>query len=322
MPTTPLFREEEADILLFVHAVFRRAVAKHHATRLELFFHLHTRNQLNRDLVSQILSDLQILPTIEGAASQAILEHPLLVQMRFHSDKLISKVEKVCAHRLAQSQFTEETSTEKNPTLKTPTEKLDESTFRELINIMKRFDLIVNRFDTGLTASLTDIDELTGLLNRTALERDLKREQAQAKRTGRSLCVAMIDADHFKKVNDDYGHHFGDLVLEALADRFEESLRPRDQVYRYGGEEFLILLPDTTPEQAVKVMERVRRKTSAQTMSNNDVSITQTVSIGVTSIGTEEIPSEAICRADDALYHAKETGRDKVVLWHDGIESQ
>jgi diguanylate cyclase (GGDEF)-like protein len=191
--------------------------------------------------------------------------------------------------------------------------KLDSSLFRSLINAMQRFDIAINRFDIGITSSLTDVDELTGLLNRTAMDRDLKRELAQARRTGKPLCLAMIDADQFKKVNDDYGHSFGDTVLEELASRFEASLRPRDRIYRYGGEEFLVTLPDTGLDQAAKVMDRLRVRSSEQPVSEDDISITQTVSIGLTEVNTDEAIDTAIERADEVLYRAKESGRDRVI---------
>lgn len=123
----------------------------------------------------------------------------------------------------------------------------------------------------------------------------------------------MVDADHFKKVNDDYGHSFGDVVLEELADRFETSLRPRDRIYRYGGEEFLVVLPDTGLHQAEKVMERIRIRCSERPVSEEEISITQTVSIGLTEVNIDEEIDSAIERADEALYQAKESGRNRLV---------
>lgn len=178
---------------------------------------------------------------------------------------------------------------------------------------MQRFDIAINRFDMDLTSSLTDVDELTGLLNRTAMDRDLKRELAQATRSGRPLCLGMVDADHIKAVNDDYNRSFGDTVLEELADRFEGSLRPRDHIYRYGGEEFLIVLPATGLHQARKVMDRLRVRSSELPISEDGISITQTVSIGPTEANIDEDIDTAIERADKALYRAKESGCDRVV---------
>ncbi len=112
---------------------------------------------------------------------------------------------------------------------------------------MHEFNRVADRLSAGNTTSMTDVGELTGLLNRAAMERDLEREQAHALRTGRRFTIAMVDTDHFKKVNDDYGHSFGDVVLEILAERFVESIRLRDRVYRYGEEEFLVLQDTDDP---------------------------------------------------------------------------
>jgi diguanylate cyclase len=152
------------------------------------------------------------------------------------------------------------------------------------------------------------------LLNRAAMERDLEREQAHALRTGRCFTIAMVDAGHFKKVNDDYGHSFGYVVLEILAERFFESIRPRDRVYRYGGEEFLVLLPDLQLYQARSVLERFRQRACGHEISDGETAITQTVSIGTAeSAGDEPIPT-VIERADAAMYRAKQSGRNRIEM--------
>jgi len=130
----------------------------------------------------------------------------------------------------------------------------------DLLRTVHVFDHLADRLTSGIVLSMTDVDDLTGLLNRTAMERDLARQMTESKHSGRAFTIAMVDVDHFKKVNDDFGHGFGDHVLETLAKRFEDSLRPRDRAYRYGGEEFLLLLPDTPLEQAAPVLERLRRR--------------------------------------------------------------
>jgi len=176
------------------------------------------------------------------------------------------------------------------------------------------FDQLADRVVSGITSSMIDVDELTGLLNRTAMERDLANELAQTGRTGRKFTIAVVDADHFKRVNDEYGHGFGDHVLETLADRFVESLRPRDQVYRYGGEEFLLLLPDTPLDTARPVLERLRRRAAQSEISDSEVTTSVSVSVGATEVsGNDEIKA-AINRADKALYTAKESGRNRVEL--------
>ncbi len=181
---------------------------------------------------------------------------------------------------------------------------------------MHEFDRLVDRLLSGVITTLTDVDGLTGLLNRTAMERDLEKELAHFQRSGRPFTVAMIDADLFKRVNDEFGHGFGDVVLETLADRFVESLRPRDRVYRYGGEEFLVLLPETPLESALPVLERLRRRASERTISDGSQAVRQSVSIGAAEIGREESVEVVVARSDQALYRAKQAGRDRVELDH------
>lgn len=289
----PLTRDEEADELLILHSVFRKAVSKHHASRLELFFQLQFPEQASSNAsAEQLFKDLDIIPILEGVVMKTVTEHPFFSEVMSQQTELLARTRSVLSAAAE--------------------DKLDASLFRSLINAFQRFDIAINRFDMGLTSSLTDVDELTGLLNRTAMDRDLKRELAQMKRTGKALCLAMIDADHFKKVNDDYGHSFGDTVLEKLASRFEASIRPRDLIYRYGGEEFLVVLPDTGLDQAKKVMERLRVCSSERPVNEGEISITQTVSIGLTEARVDETIDTTIERADEALYRAKESGRNQV----------
>lgn len=290
----PLTREEDADDLLELHSVLRSAIAKHHNSRLELFYQLQYPEEMLSDTDElSVSNNMDIVSAVEQVAPETVTKHPLFKELIARQQDLLAATQAVLA------------SAANGP----PNTDL----FRRMIHDMQRMDTTANRFDKGITSSLTDVDELTGLLNRTALDRDFNRELAQTKRSGNTLCLALIDADHFKKVNDDYGHNFGDAVLEELADRFEDSLRPRDRIYRYGGEEFLVLLPDTDLDQAEKVMERLRTRSSQRTIRDGEISITQTVSIGLTAVSIEENIDSAIERADKALYAAKSEGRDRML---------
>lgn len=191
---------------------------------------------------------------------------------------------------------------------------LQPATVASFLQAVHQFERVADRLASWVTASMTDVDELTGLLNRTAMERDLVREQAQLVRTGGTATVAMVDADHFKQVNDQHGHAFGDHVLQTLAERFVESLRPRDQVYRYGGEEFLLLLTDTPLDKAAPVLERLRLRAAEDDISDGKTAINITVSVGATAVKSDEDIHAAIDRADAALYQAKQAGRNRVVL--------
>ncbi|WP_432415460.1 diguanylate cyclase [Chromohalobacter israelensis] len=161
-------------------------------------------------------------------------------------------------------------------------------------------------------------DPLTGLGNRRALEDQAAMEIARAERSGAPLSLVAIDLDHFKRINDTYGHDVGDLVLQAFAELARELLRDGDVLCRIGGEEFAILLPNTCKEQAMQVAERLRRAIAAtpakisQAMKE-DTTLAYTASLGVTLVSAGETTLKpAIKRADQKLYAAKEAGRNRV----------
>ena len=156
-------------------------------------------------------------------------------------------------------------------------------------------------------------DPLTGTGNRAALEQNLRREVALAQRTESPLSLLAIDIDHFKKVNDHYGHSAGDCVLRGVARRIGEVLRDTDLVYRYGGEEFVILLHNTPLDGAALVAERIRAAVAATPCHCEGYAITVTVSIGAACLA-QESGSALFDRADQALYQAKAAGRDQVVV--------
>ncbi|CCQ75163.1 PleD family two-component system response regulator [Magnetospira sp. QH-2] len=165
--------------------------------------------------------------------------------------------------------------------------------------------------------SLAVTDTLTGLHNRRYLESHMETLVKRAEESGRPLSILMIDIDHFKRVNDDYGHPAGDAVLRELANRIARSLRGFDLVTRYGGEEFLTLMPDTDIKIATGVATRLCEQIAAETVAlPHDLGETQiTVSIGVTKMKTgSETADEFIQRVDEALYKAKEQGRNQVVV--------
>ncbi|WP_416139825.1 diguanylate cyclase [Halomonas sp. HK25] len=163
-------------------------------------------------------------------------------------------------------------------------------------------------------------DPLTGLGNRRYLQDQAAMEIARAKRRGEPLSLIVIDLDHFKRINDAHGHDVGDLVLQAFAHQARELLREGDVLCRMGGEEFAVLLPATTQEQAMQVAERLRRRleTSAVKVGldvTEDGWLSYTVSLGVTLVMPEETSLKpAIKRADQGLYAAKDAGRNQA-LW-------
>ena len=159
-------------------------------------------------------------------------------------------------------------------------------------------------------------DGLTGLFNHRHIHALLNEEFERADRTAERLTVAMFDLDRFKSVNDTHGHQAGDRVLEQLADILRESAREIDRIGRYGGEEFMVLLPDTSIDDAEVFVERVRREVARRPFAiGTDEPLHMTISVGVATYPHERINSpETLVRvADEALYAAKAAGRDRVV---------
>ena len=159
-------------------------------------------------------------------------------------------------------------------------------------------------------------DALTGLHNRRYLNETLGRELARAERGGYSICFALIDIDRFKSINDKYGHATGDTVLIHLANQLLKYTRTGDIICRYGGEEFLIILPNTKTEAAAQIAERWRATIEESKISENDVEISVTISCGISEFPVDaSTEAEIIEAADKALYAAKYNGRNQVVLW-------
>lgn len=163
--------------------------------------------------------------------------------------------------------------------------------------------------------SLALTDPLTGLQNRRSLFELGKIEFSRALRMNRSFSCMMLDMDHFKLINDNYGHQIGDEVLQEFAARCAHCVRDIDMVARYGGEELIILLPETDRETAVHIAERLRTSIAANSVKTSSGNINVTVSIGVASKDENTLTLEAlIARADQAMYNAKHRGRDRVMI--------
>jgi diguanylate cyclase (GGDEF)-like protein len=164
-------------------------------------------------------------------------------------------------------------------------------------------------------AELAATDPLTGLRNRRAVYEHLEREYARAKRYRHPLAVFMLDLDHFKSVNDTHGHHIGDAVLKLVADTLKRSVRETDLVGRYGGEEFIILAPETSSKDAWIVGERVRATIAAASAAADGLPDV-TTSIGGVTTESEAVRAfeDLVHVADAALYEAKDAGRNRVVV--------
>lgn len=175
------------------------------------------------------------------------------------------------------------------------------------------------RYDEGLRQSLRQTielavtDVLTGLSNRRFLETHLPKLVDRAKADQRPLAVLIADIDHFKRINDGFGHDAGDRVLREFANRMKQSLRASDLACRFGGEEFVVLMPDADEKAALGVAERLRVLTSETAFSIGGEDLCVTVSVGHANIGPLDTAEMLLKRADQALYSAKRGGRNRVV---------
>jgi diguanylate cyclase (GGDEF)-like protein len=152
-------------------------------------------------------------------------------------------------------------------------------------------------------------DQLTGLLNRAGLERLRARPEVQREFASQPYVLLVLDIDHFKRINDQHGHLFGDRVLCAVADAVSRSVRASDVAARFGGEEFLVVLPDTRLDGGAEIAERIRRQVQAL-----DLPVPVTVSVGIADgAPPNDVPELVFERADQALYRAKKGGRNRVV---------
>jgi diguanylate cyclase len=157
-------------------------------------------------------------------------------------------------------------------------------------------------------------DQLTGSLNRRGLDDVFERESARADRRGTPLCIALLDLDNFKKLNDTYGHLVGDNALRHLVKVVKDTLRSMDVIARFGGEEFLILLPETNTEAASSAMVRVQRELTRHFFLHENEKMLITFSCGVALRRQNEDQAGLIARADRAMYTAKQSGKNRVVV--------
>jgi len=161
---------------------------------------------------------------------------------------------------------------------------------------------------------MSQVDPLTGLYNRRHMMTTLEAELDRSNRISSPFALVMVDLDHFKKVNDTYGHQQGDVVLKSISWEIQEQLRQYDSASRFGGEEFVLLLPETSLDEAVNVAERLRQVISNIQFTGSVTDLKMTASLGVTAIPHQKINTteDLIRQADVALYQAKNNGRNRV----------
>ncbi|WP_392477853.1 GGDEF domain-containing protein [Nostoc sp. C110] len=208
---------------------------------------------------------------------------------------------------------------------------IDEKTDHNLAELTANHGLILAQLTVGLRkaqkyrdlirtndmlSAIALADSLTELNNRRALEWDLPRQIQRARTQKTSLSLIILDVDHFKKVNDTHGHLVGDRILQILCQRLRHNLRCQDTAFRYGGEEFVILLANTTDEEAILVARRLNRIVSDEPFAlNNKLTINITISLGTASLQADddEKGESLLNRADQCLLQAKNAGRNRVM---------
>ncbi|MBF0143705.1 MAG: diguanylate cyclase [Magnetococcales bacterium] len=192
-----------------------------------------------------------------------------------------------------------------------------EALFDEAMVKRTAFQYTVDTMQSMLFDLLLQTDPLTRTLNRSKLVSTLERERQRVQKSGEHCTLSMVDIDFFKGLNDKYGHPFGDLVLVKLSLLLQASVRPTDLVFRYGGEEFLLYLPNTSKEEAVTILERIREGIcQLRVISPKGKKVRFTASFGATRLAVTGDVATTIAKADEALYVAKESGRN-CLIWKD-----
>ncbi|MBO9997609.1 MAG: GGDEF domain-containing protein [Cyanobacteria bacterium SID2] len=171
--------------------------------------------------------------------------------------------------------------------------------------------MVIQRLQGDLKAQ-ANIDFLTKTFNRRAIQEQLSNEELKYYKMGKTFSVVLLDIDRFKSINDNYGHDGGDIVLKHLSEVLKQNLRKRDILGRWGGEEFIVILPDTPIDRALIVAERLRKSVESNPAANG--LIQHTISLGVaTFMQHGQTMKKLIKNVDTALYQAKKTGRNKVI---------
>lgn len=193
---------------------------------------------------------------------------------------------------------------------------IDITEYELFMDLAFQFKQDVRVYQYSLINQVCTVDHLTGAWNRHAMAMKLAEESERTQRSGQCCALCMMDIDHFKQVNDQHGHPIGDEVLQAFTSIVSGELRRYDSLFRYGGEEFLMLLPDTTLDNAAVLLNRIRETVATTPVTaSNGTEIRLTASFGVAQLARHEPIEDALEHADHALLAAKANGRNKVCVW-------
>ena len=268
------------DVQLF-YVNFGEALVKHHDGRLNLFYMLQyndSRCRIKNDY-NLLLQKLDFSSALDLSNTQ-VAHHQRLVNIQRNLSNLLDYVR----YTLDELECND----------------IKKNSYRHLITLMKRLDRSIETFRKEISNNLTYLDELTGLLNRSAMEKDLTELIELNNEQPIITSLSLIDIDYFKLINDEYGHAVGDEILESIADIIQSSLRDTDSAYRYGGEEILIVLKDSPIDDSVAAMQRLREKISDYVFISYEIELSVTVSIGVTPIkSSDKVSRDTLIRADE-----------------------
>ncbi len=232
-----------------------------------------------------------------GAGVESLTKHPGLAEIEAAHKRM---------HSCAKAMLLASTAGRRVP--------LDD--YERFVNALKQMRLEVLTTKHELEDAIYNLDPLTGAANRIGMLTKLREQQAFVQRKVHFCCVAMMDIDYFKAVNDTYGHATGDRVIVAMASHILGKLRPYDMFFRYGGEEFLICAPNTDIKTGSAIVDRLRQEMAELPFEyNGKAPFHVTVSFGLTLLDPDVPVETSIERADKALYAAKAAGRNRVAVW-------
>lgn len=207
--------------------------------------------------------------------------------------------------------------------LQSANEQLEEQASRLVhLNIVLQEEIKQKKLLEDELRAIATIDSLTGVYTRRQLLEFGENELKRFHRTGHPLCILMLDIDHFKKINDTYGHAAGDCALKYFTDTCKDSIRTTDILGRVGGEEFVLIMPDTNIDDALEVAERVRKSVSSRVFCTDDLcfNIKMAISAGLYMVTKDDsLFEQAMAKADGALYEAKGGGRNRVVIFKETL---
>lgn len=228
---------------------------------------------------------------LQGLSHRGLSDQPSIGRLRRSRDRIIKQARALCSRKTSP----------------------DVETYRHFTQMFQDFLLQIRRVETAFRLAESNIDLLTGLRSRAGMREELEREYERFKRTEKAFCIAICDIDHFKKINDVYGHRLGDQALAHIAAAIFSNIRAFDEAYRIGGEEFLICLKEAELGVGLTVLERLRRYIEANPLvPEGGEPIPLTASFGVVESHMDQSLQSLIDQADRALYRAKRSGRNRV----------